>query len=213
MKRTKMKGEALIAKTMSLENGLFRILLFLSLILVLQATTAHGEMQRRMNIGLSFNYYLLDEDYFGMDDGFGTGFAFRYEIANNAYLENMIGIFTSNDGVVDIDGLNYHLDLLAIFPILIPYRPFVRLGVGFLAVNPITATPTETYRPAQTAFYLIGGGGFTRSFRENIFLEASTEIYLTPYEYTIYEFDRSSVSTRDASFSHLVFSLGLSYSF
>jgi hypothetical protein len=213
MKRIKMKGETLAVKTLSPVNGLFRILLILSLILVLQASTANGEMQRRINIGLSFNYYLLDGDYFGMDDGFGAEFAFRYEIANNVYIENMIGRFTSNDGVVDIDGLNYHLDLLTIFPVLIPYRPFMRVGAGFLTVNPITVTPTETYRPAQTAFYLIGGGGFIRSFRENIFVEASTDCYLTPYEYTIYEFDRSSVSTRDTYFFHLVFSLGVSYSF
>jgi hypothetical protein len=213
MKRGKMKEEALAVKTLSPENGLFRVLLFLFLILAMLASTAHGEMQRRMNVGFGFNYYLLDSDYFGMEDGFGVGFAFRYEIANNAYLENMIGRFTSHDGVVDIDGLNYHLDLLAIFPVLIPYRPFMRFGVGFLSVNPITVTPTETYRPAQTAFYLIGGGGFTRSFRENIFVEASADFYMTPYQYTIYEFDRSSVSTRDTYFSHLVFGLGVSYSF
>ena len=212
-KRTKVKRKILTAKTLSLENVLFRVLLFLSLFLAFQASAAHGEMQRRMNVCLDFNYYMLDGDYFGMDDGFGAAFAFRYEIANNTYLENVIGRFTSNDGIVDIDGLNYHIDLLTIFPVLIPYRPFIRMGAGFLAVNPITVTPTETYRPAQTAFYLIGGGGFTRSFRENIFVELSADLYLTPYEYTIYEFDRSSVSTRDAYFSHLLFGVGVSYSF
>ena len=78
---------------------------------------------------------------------------------------------------------------------------------------PITATPTETYRPGQTAFYLICGGGFTRSFRENIFVEASADFYLTPYEYRIYEFDRSSVLTEDVRFTHFVFTIGASYAF
>jgi hypothetical protein len=212
-KRINREGWSIRVKTLSLEKDYLRFLLFFTLVLALLSSAAHGEMQRRMNIGLDFNYYILDGDYYGMVDGFGAGLAFRYEITNNVYLENMIGRFTSNDGGVDIDGLNYHLDLLVIFPVLIPYRPFMRLGVGFLAVNPITVTPIETYRPAQTAFYLIGGGGFTRSLRENIFLEASADFYLTPYQYKIYEFDRSSVSTQDAYFTHLVFGLGVAYAF
>jgi len=198
---------------MTPEKKVFRILLSLTLVILLLAPAARGEMQRRMNVGLDFSYYLLDADYFGMDDGFGAGAVFRYEIWNNIYVENVIGRFTSNDGIADIDGLNYHIDLLGIFPILIPYRPLLRVGAGFLAVNPITATPTETYRPGQTAFYLICGGGFTRSFRENIFVEASADFYLTPYEYRIYEFDRSSVLTEDARFTHFVFTIGASYAF
>ena len=198
---------------MTPEKKVFRILLSLALVVILVAPAARSEMQRRMNAGLDFNYYLFDSDYFGMDDGFGAGAVFRYEIWNNIYLENAIGRFMSNDGVVDIDGLNYHIDLLSIFPVLIPYRPLLRIGLGFLAVNPITATPTETYRPAQTAFYLIGGGGFTRSFRENLFMEASVDFYLTPYEYRIYEFDRSSVSTDDSRFSHFILTIGASYAF
>ncbi len=198
---------------MESEKKISRILLSITIVTLLLAPAARGEMQRRMNVGVDFNYYLLDTDYFGMEDGIGAGAVFRYEISNNIYLENFIGRFTSNDGIVDIDGLNYHIDLLAIFPVLIPYRPLLRAGAGFLTVNPITATPTETYRPAQTAFYFIGGGGFTRSFRENLFVVASVDFYLTPYEYRIYEFDRSSVTTEDARFSHLVFSIGASYAF
>jgi len=213
MKRTKIHVGHAGAATLSPVSNYFHILLYLSITLALVASAAHGEMQRRMNVGLDFNYYLLDSDYFGMDNGFGAGFAFRYEISNNVYIENIIGRFTSNDGVVDIDGLNYHLDILAIFPVLIPYRPLLRLGAGFLSVNPITTTPIQTYRPAQTAFYLICGGGFTRSIRENIFLEASVDFYMTPYDYTIYEFDRSAVSTTDARFTHLLFNLGAAYAF
>lgn len=188
-----------------------RIVLFLAIILF--GSAARGEMQRRINVGIDFNYYLLDSEFFGMDDGIGGGFALRYEISNDVYLENVFGRFTSNDGIVDIDGLNYHIDLLAIFPVLIPYRPILRTGIGFLAVNPITVTPTETYRPGQTTFYLIGGGGLTRTIRENIVVEASADLYMTPYEYTIYEFDRSSVSTEEARFMHLVFNIGVTYAF
>jgi len=213
MKRTKIKGLSVGTGALLPENSYLRILLFFSLALALLASAAQGEMQRRMIVGLDFNYYMLDGDYFRMDDGVGAGFAFRYEVANNVYIENFIGRFTANDGVVDIDGLNYHLDLLAIFPVLIPYRPLMRLGAGFLAVNPITTTPIQTYRPAQTAFYLICGGGFTRSMRENILVEASVDFYLTPYDYTIYEFDRSEVSTHDVRFTHLIFNFGVSYSF
>ena len=188
-----------------------RILLFLAIILF--GAAARGEMQRRINVGIDFNYYLLDGEFFGMDDGIGGGLALRYEISNDVYLENVFGRFTANDGIVDIDGLNYHVDLLAVFPVLIPYRPILRAGIGFLAVNPITVTPTETYRPGQTAFYLIGGGGLTRTIRENIIVEASADLYMTPYEYTIYEFDRSSVSTEDVRFTHLVFNIGVNYAF
>ena len=201
------------ARTLSMVSDYLRILLFLSLILALLASAAQGEMRRRINVGLDFNYYLLDGDYFGMEDAFGGGLAFRYEVSNNIYLENVLGRFTSNDGVVDIDGLNYHLDLLAILPVLIPYRPLLRAGFGFISVNPITSTPVQTYRPAQTAFYFIGGGGFTRTIRENIIIETSVDVYITPYDYHIYEFDRSSVSMEDTRFTHLVANVGLSYSF
>ena len=203
---------------MSARNRLHRhtrvcALLFLVFALLLPASAARGEMQRRINIGLHVDYYLLDDDYFGMDDGIGAGLAFRYEIWNNVFLENVIGRFSANDGVVDIDGLNYHIDLLAILPVLIPYRPLLRAGMGFISVNPITSTPVQTYRPAQTAFYFLCGGGFTRSLREDLFIESSVDFYITPYDYRIYEFDRSSVSMEDARFTHLVVKLGVSYSF
>jgi hypothetical protein len=213
MKRGEVKGGRVGAKTLPAARGYMRILLFLSIITALLAPAANGEMQRRINVGPDFSYYLLDSDYFGMEDAFGLGLAFRYEVYNNIYIENIIGRFTSNDGVVDIDGLNYHLDLLAILPVLIPYRPLLRAGVGFISVNPITSTPIETYRPAQTAFYVLCGGGFTRTIRENIIIETSADLYVTPYDYRIYQFDRSSVSMDDVRFTHVIVNLGVSYSF
>lgn len=213
MKRIEAKGGIVGVKTLSTVSEYLRILLFLSIAIALMAPAANGEMQRRINVGPDFSYYLLDSDYFGMDDAFGAGLAFRYEVYNNIYIENIIGRFTSNDGVVDIDGLNYHLDLLAIFPILIPYRPLLRTGIGFISVNPITSTPVQTYRPAQTAFYFLCGGGFTRTIKENIIIETSVDFYITPYDYRIYEFDRSAVTMDDVRFSHLILNLGVSYSF
>ena len=124
-----------------------------------------------------------------------------------------MGSFSSKADGVSIDGMNYQFGASAILPYLIPYRPVARLGVGFLSVNPITVTPTESFRPGQTAFYFIGGAGLTRTIRENIIVETTANIYYTPYDYRIYEFDRSEVSTRDVRFTHYVFNLGISYSF
>lgn len=190
------------------------LFLFITLsIILLFSSSAHSELQRRINIGMNFNYYKLDSDFFGMEKGVGAVFVFRYEIANNIYFENNLGTFSSDAAGVDIDGMNYHFDVLTIMPYLIPYRPMFRLGLGFLSVNPITATPTETYRPAQTSFYLLCGAGITRTIRENILVEASADLYLTPYDYRIYEFDRSNVSTQDVRFLHYTFNVGVSYAF
>lgn len=190
------------------------ILLFIIImILAMIAIEARGETQRRMNIGLNFNYFLLDDDYFGMESATGALFAFRYEISNNVYFENSLGSFASEANGVNIDGMNYQFGVTAILPYLIPYRPVARLGVGFLSVNPVTVTPIESFRPGQTAFYFIAGTGLTRSIRENIIIEWTVNIYHTPYDYRIYTFDRSEVTTLDVRFTHYVFNLGLSYSF
>jgi hypothetical protein len=194
-------------------SRLLIIILIIIVILAMIAIEARGETSRRMNIGLNFNYYLLDEDYFGMESAAGALFAFRYEIAYNIYFENSLGSFASDADGVNIDGMNYQFGASAILPYLIPYRPVIRLGVGFLSVNPITVTPTESFRPGQTAFYFIGGAGMSRSIRENIIVEATANIYYTPYDYRIYEFDRSDVNTKDVRFTHYVFNLGMSYSF
>jgi hypothetical protein len=203
-------------RALTLKQPPTRLLILLFIIIVILAIIAieaRGETQRRMNIGLNFNYYLLDDDYFAMDSAVGALFAFRYEIANNIYFENCLGSFASNADGINIDGMNYQFGAAAILPYLIPYRPVVRLGVGFLSVNPVTVTPTESFRPGQTAFYFIAGAGMTRSIRENIIVEATANIYYTPYDYRIYEFDRSEVTTNAVRFTHYVFNLGISYSF
>ena len=194
-------------------SRLLIILLVIIVILAVIAIEARGETQRRMNVGLNFNYYMLDDEYFGMDSAVGALFAFRYEIVNNIFFENCLGSFTSEADGLNIDGMNYQFGGTAILPYMIPYRPILRLGVGFLSVNPTTVTPTESFRPGQTAFYFITGAGMTRSIRENIIVEAAANIYYTPYDYIIYAFDRSEVSTQNVRFTHYVFNLGISYSF
>ncbi len=194
-------------------SRLLIILLAIIVILAVIAIEARGETSRRINVGLNFNYYILDEDYFGMETAAGALFAFRYEIVNNIYFENSLGSFASEADGVNIDGMNYQFGGSIILPYLIPYRPAARLGLGFLSVNPITVTPTESFRPGQTAFYFIAGAGLTRSIRENIVVEATANIYYTPYDYRIYTFDRSEVTVNEVRFTHYTFNIGISYSF
>lgn len=203
-------------RALTLKQPPMRLLILLFIIIVILAMIAieaRGETRRRINIGLNFNYYLLDDDYFGMESAAGALFAFRYEIINNIYFENCLGSFASEADGLNIDGMNYQFGATAILPYLIPYRPVARLGVGFLSVNPITVTPTSSFRPGQTAFYFVAGTGITRSIRENIIIEGTVNIHYTPYDYRIYTFDRSEVTTNDVRFTHYVFGLGISYSF
>ncbi len=95
----------------------------------------------------------------------------------------------------------------------IPYRPVARFGVGFLSVNPVTVTPIESFRPAQTTFYLCGGAGVTRSFLENFFVEAEASVWVAPYRYRVYEFNRYDVTVSEEWFTHLGLSLGAVYTF
>jgi hypothetical protein len=190
------------------------ILLFVILVILTAiAIEARGETKRRMSVGVDFNYYMLDSDYFGMENAAGALVAFRYEINNNIYFENAIGRFASEADGANIDGMNYNFGAVAILPYLIPYRPLARLGIAFLSVNPITVTPTESFRPGQTAFYFTAGAGMTRSIRENIIIEANANVYYTPYDYRIYTFDRAEVTTHEVRFMHCVLNFGMSYSF
>ena len=127
----------------------------------------------------------------------------------------MIGFLDGDAGGVDIDGFDYRLNLFAIIPyfIRVPYRPVARLGVGFLSVNPVTATPTDTYRPTQTTMYLLAGAGITRNFLKRMLVEVSADVLVTPYQYRIYPFDRQDVNTSLERFTHFSMSLALTYTF
>jgi hypothetical protein len=174
---------------------------------------ARAELPRRISASLQPSYYIFDSGYFNLENGFGVDAAFRYELGSDIYFENSIGLLSTKGSGVSVSGLDYRLNLLAIFPVLIPYRPIARLGIGFLSTNPVTVTPTETFRPTQTTFYFIGGAGITKSLFDQFLLEAGANFWITPYEYRIYRFDRSHVEIDAKRFMHLEISLGLSYTF
>ncbi len=176
---------------------------------------ASAETPRRICASLETRYYIFDPAFFDIDDGLGGGAALRYEIANDFYFENAIGLIDGEADGVDIDGFDYRLNLFAIIPyfIPVPYRPVARLGVGFLSVNPVTATPTDTYRPTQTTMYLLAGAGINRMFLKRMLVELGAEVLFTPYQYRIYEFDRQNVVTNLERFTHYSATLAVTYTF
>ena len=194
-------------------------LALLALALVAAGTLAGGgasaQTPRRICASLEAHYYVFDSEFFDIGDGFGGAAALRYEIASDFYFENVIGFLDGDAGGVDIDGFDYRLNLFAIIPyfITVPYRPVARLGVGFLSVNPLTATPTDTYRPTQTTMYILAGAGITRNFLKRMLVEVSADVLVTPYQYRIYTFDRQDVSTSLARFTHFSTTLALTYTF
>ena len=179
------------------------------------ARGALAETPREICASIEARYYAFDSEFFNLGNAFGAGAALRYELASNFYFENGIGLFSADENGVAVDGLDYRLNLFAIVPVLltVPYRPVARFGVGFLSVNPITATPTDTYRPTQTAFYILGGAGVTRTLLRRMLIEASANVWITPYEYRIYRFNRLDVDTSVERFTHLSIALALTYTF
>ena len=180
---------------------------------VLFAAHVRAEMPRRISAAAAVSYYILDGDFFGLGNAVGAKAALRYELANDIYFENSIGFFDTEGSGVDVAGFDYRLGLAAVFPVLIPYRPVARCGIGFLSVNPVTVTPTESFRPTQTTFYLCAGVGATRSLFERFLLEAEASFWITPYRYRIYRFNRIDVTTIEERFMHLSLSLGAVYTF
>jgi hypothetical protein len=192
-----------------------RFALALAALCAFAARGALAETPRQICASIEARSYMFDSKFFDLESAFGGGAALRYELASNFYFENAIGLFGANGSGANVDGLDYRLNLFAIFPLLIPvpYRPVARLGVGFLSVNPVTATPTETYRPTQTTFYMMGGAGVTRTFFRYMLLEASANVWITPYKYRIYRFNRLDVDTNVERFTHLSITLALTYTF
>jgi hypothetical protein len=190
-----------------------RIAIVAALITCIAATAGHGETTRRIGAGLKFDYFMLDSGYFGLEDGMALNLALQYELGWNVFFETAIGGLRTEGGGVKVKGLLYNVGCVAVIPVLIPYRPFARFGIGVQSVNPLTATPVDTYRPTQTTIYLNLGAGFTRSIRENFLVEIGGGMWFTPYKYRVYTFDRSSVTSDDRQFTHFNVSLGLSYIF
>jgi len=196
------------------QNGRRAFLAVISMIgAILVFTGAHSATPRRINVSLESQYFILDSDYFGLANAFGADAALRYEIGWDIYFENGLGIFQTEGNDVSVDGFDYRMNLIALFPVLIPYRPVARFGIGFLSVNPVTATPTDTFRPTQTTFYFLGGAGVTRMILDRLLVEAGANFWVTPYEYRIYRFNRYDVTTTTERFMHLSLSLGFVYTF
>jgi hypothetical protein len=180
---------------------------------VLVCGRAHTETPRRINVSLESQYYIFDSDYFGLGNAFGVDAALRYEIGSDIYFENGLGIFQTEGNNVSVNGVDYHLNFVALFPVLIPYRPVARFGIGFLSVNPVTVTPTETFRPTQTTFYFLGGAGVTRMILDRVLIEANANFWVTPYRYRVYRFNRFDVTTNAERFLHVSISFGFVYTF
>ena len=194
-------------------RSLISIVTLVSVCLAVSGQPARGQMERRIGAGAEINYYFLDSDFFGMEDAWGIDFAFKYEISQSVFFDTRWGFLTSDQEGTRVSGLNYQLGILGVFPVLIPYRPYARAGFGIMSVNPVTVTPVDTFRPAQTTFYFIFGGGFTRSLKENITVDLGASVWVAPYHYRIYSFDRNKVDTLSAQFTHVTLSLGLTYIF
>lgn len=192
--------------------GLSKLVVALSVMLA-ATTVARTEEPRRILVSLQPSVYLFDSAYFGLDPGFGVNASLRYEIVSNIFFENSIGLFRTKANGVTVDGLGERLDVMALFPVLVSYRPVARLGLGFLSTNPVTVTPTETFRPTQTAFYIIGGAGLARPVFKRFLAEADASFWVTPYKYRIYRFDRLNVSTETERFMHLQLEFAVSYTF
>jgi hypothetical protein len=172
-----------------------------------------AETPRRINATFSPAYFILDSGYFNMDNAPGIKFAVRYEIMADIYFENAIGTFLSKSEDVSITGFNYQFGVLANFPYFFPYRPSGRFGFGFMTADPITVTPQHTFRPSQTTFYFVFGLGASYPIKNNLFLEAGVDAWLTPYKYRIYTFNRQDVETAEEQFTHVGLSIGVSYVF
>lgn len=175
--------------------------------------TARAENARRIGAAVSFGYFVLDDDFFGLDDAPGVSAALRYELKNSIFFENRVGLIRSSQEGLSLNVLACRTGITAILPFFIPWRPVVRGGFALLAADPVTVTPTDSFRPSQTTFYLFAGGGITRSITENIDAELSVDAMITPYKYRVYAFNRQQVDEDPYQFLHFGFTLGLSYVF
>lgn len=177
------------------------------------AVPARAESSRRIGASLSFGYYMLDDDFFGLDDAPCVSVALRYELKNNIFFENRVGLIRSSQDGLSLNVLACRSGITAILPFFIPWRPALRGGFAMLATNPVTVTPIDSFRPSQTTFYLFAGTGVTRSITESLFGELSFDAMITPYKYRVYAFNRQQVDEDPHQFLHLGVTLGLSYIF
>ncbi len=187
------------------------VLALLSLVAV--AAPARAQEPRRISVSVQPTFYRFDSDYFGLEPGFGADVALRYEVVPNIFFENSAGLFRTKGNGVVVDGFDERLVAMAILPGFVSYKAVARLGIGFLSTNPITVTPTQTFRPTQTTFYVVAGAGLARPVYKRFLVDGGVNLWATPYKYRIYTFDRTDVTTRSEAFTQLEVLLSVAYTF
>jgi len=166
-----------------------------------------------MSAGLLVSRIALDSDYFGMDGATGADIFIRCEILGNIYAETRMGAFSADDDGNSVGIFNGQLGLAYVSTSYLPYRLFGRAALGLLSSNPVTVTPTDTFRPSQTTFNIVLGVGADRFLWKSLAAEAGFDVMFTPYKYNVYTFNRQSVSSDPSQFTHFMISLGASWSF
>ena len=182
-------------------------------ILHLSSTGASCQTERRINTALLGSFSILDDDYFGLDQAAGVDVVFRYEFYYNLFLESRVGSYSCSGSGENVHGFKSQIGIVAFSSHFLPFQPGLRAGIGLQSANPVTVTPTDTFKPSQTTFYLITGCSLGRFVWKTLTMEIGADILFAPYEYTKYTFDRQSVYTEKVQFTHYTFTLGASYSF
>ncbi|MCU0639211.1 MAG: hypothetical protein MUF59_05005 [Candidatus Krumholzibacteria bacterium] len=189
------------------------VILILAVFAALAPSEGRAQSSRRMSGGLLVSHIALDSEYFGMNGATGTDIFIRYEVLGNIHAETRIGAFSSDDDGHSVGMFKGQLGLAFVSTSFLPYRLFGRAALGLLSSNPVTVTPTDTFRPSQTTFNIVVGIGADRFLWKSLAAEAGLDVMFTPYKYNVYTFDRQSVSTDPSQFTHFVISLGASWSF
>lgn len=195
--------------------GVISALIIFSLAVIVFTTPSRVSAQssRRMSAGLLASHIILDSDYFGIGGATGTDIFIRCEILGNVYAETRIGAFSAEDDGHSVGMFNGQLGLTFISTSYLPYRIFVRAALGLLSSNPVTVTPTDTFRPSQTTFNIVLGIGANKFLWKSLAAETGFDVMFTPYKYNVYTFNRQSVSSDPSQFIHFTVSLGASWSF
>ncbi len=191
------------------------IIAFLAFMLTAFPPAASGSSARSISLGLAGSYTIFDSEYFGLDSGGGSDMVFRYQLISDIYLETGLGLFKSSSGPYSITGIDGRIGAVAFFntEYLPGYRPLARVAIGLQSIDPVTTTPTDTFRPTQTTFYFILGGGISRYLWRTLSAEIDIDVMMTPYSYLKYYFNRQDVTTEREQFTHFKIYLGAHYTF
>lgn len=185
----------------------------IAVILFSAVSGAGAQEMRRLSVGLLPVFYAFDDDYFGIGNGGGADLVLRYEIRQNVFFENRLGIYAASQDTHNITGFNGQVGVTAFLPVWIPWRPSARFALALMTADPVISDPVQEFRPSQTVFYCVAGIGITRSISAEFQIEAGVDILFTPYSYMVYEFYRQYVEVHDVTFTHLAFFIGASYTF